>query len=81
MPLIRLHDMRHGVARCCSGGVPIEMVEMIRDHSSAAVTRKVYAHLSWLPPHPLETAVSTLNEQRHEQSVSKVTDLLVQRRE
>jgi integrase len=44
--LIRLHDLRHGACSLMiSGGVPIEVVQMILGHSSQAVTRRVYAHL------------------------------------
>ncbi|WP_344802680.1 tyrosine-type recombinase/integrase [Microlunatus ginsengisoli] len=46
LPVIRLHDLRHGACSLLiSGGVPIEVVQMILGHSSPAVTRKVYAHL------------------------------------
>ena len=46
LPPIRLHDMRHGACSLMlSGGVPIEVVQMIMGHSSQAVTRRVYAHL------------------------------------
>jgi integrase len=46
LPVIRLHDARHGACSLMlAGGVPIEVVQMILGHSSPEVTRKVYAHL------------------------------------
>jgi integrase len=46
LPTIRLQDMRHGACSLMlSGGVPVEIVQMILGHSSPAVTRRVYAHL------------------------------------
>ena len=46
LPQINLHDMRHGACSLMlSGGVPVEVVQMILRHSSPAVTRRVYAHL------------------------------------
>ena len=46
LPVIRLHDTRHGACSLLlAGGVPIEIVQMILGHSSPEVTRKVYAHL------------------------------------
>jgi len=46
LPLIRLHDTRHGACSLLlAGGVPIEVVQMILGHSSPAVTRLVYAHV------------------------------------
>lgn len=46
LPVVRLHDTRHGACSLMlAGGVPIEVVQMILGHSSPAVTRKVYAHL------------------------------------
>jgi integrase len=46
LPVVRLHDTRHGACSLLlAGGVPIEVVQMILGHSSPAVTRKVYAHL------------------------------------
>jgi site-specific recombinase XerD len=38
--------MRHGAcSMMLSGGVPIEVVQMVLGHSSPAVTRQVYAHV------------------------------------
>jgi integrase len=46
LPVIRLHDTRHGACSLLlAGGVPIEVVQMILGHSTPAVTRKVYAHI------------------------------------
>jgi integrase len=46
LPAIRLHDTRHGACSLLlSGGVPIEVVQMILGHSTPAVTRQVYAHI------------------------------------
>ena len=68
-PPIRPHDMRHGAwSLMLSGGVSIEIVQMILGHSSLAVTRKVYTHLmrkAW--PSADETAEKALTELRREQ--------------
>lgn len=46
LPVIRLHDTRHGACSLMlAGGVPIEIVQMILGHSSPEITRRVYAHL------------------------------------
>ncbi|WP_438875035.1 tyrosine-type recombinase/integrase [Winogradskya consettensis] len=46
LPMVRLHDTRHGACSLMlAGGVPIEIVQMILGHSSPEVTRRVYAHL------------------------------------
>jgi integrase len=46
LPVIRLHDTRHGACSLLlAGGVPIEVVQMILGHASPEVTRKVYAHV------------------------------------
>ena len=46
LPMIRLHDTRHGACSLMlAGGVPIEIVQMILGHASPVVTRRVYAHL------------------------------------
>lgn len=46
LPIVRLHDTRHGACSLMlAGGVPIEVVQMILGHASPDVTRKVYAHL------------------------------------
>jgi integrase len=76
LPPIRLHDMRHGACSLLlSGGVPIEIVQLILGHSSPAVTRRVYAHLMRkASAEQVETAVRVLTEQRREQSVSNGTE-------
>ena len=46
LPPVRLHDMRHeACSLMLSGGVPIEVVQMVLGHSSPAVTRQGYAHI------------------------------------
>ena len=55
LPVIRLHDTRHGACSLLlAGGVPIEIVQMILGHSSLDVTRKVYA------PHMRKAAAAEL---------------------
>jgi integrase len=72
LPLIRLHDMRHGACSLMlSGGVPIEVVQMILGHSSAAVTRKVYAHLmKRATAEQFAAGTQRLTDQRRDQSVT-----------
>ena len=66
LPPIRLHDMRHGACSLMlSGGVPIEVVQMILGHSSPAVTRQVYAHImKRATAQQLETSTLPLTERR-----------------
>ncbi len=46
LPVVRLHDTRHGACSLLlAGGVPIEVVQMILGHSTPEITRKIYAHL------------------------------------
>ena len=46
LPVIRLHDSRHGArSLLLAGGVPIDVVQMILGHASPTVTRMVYAHI------------------------------------
>jgi hypothetical protein len=46
LPAIRLHDTRHGACSLLlSGGVPLEVVQMILGHGSPETTRRIYAHL------------------------------------
>jgi integrase len=46
LPIIRLHDTRHGACSLMlAGGVPIEVVQMILGHASPDVTRRIYKHL------------------------------------
>lgn len=73
LPQIRLHDMRHGACSLMlSGGVPIEVVQMILGHSSPAVTRRVYAHLMRkATAEQFEIATNRLTEHRREQYVSR----------
>lgn len=73
LPPIRLHDMRHGTCSLMlSGGVPIEVVQMILGHSSPAVTRRVYAHLiRRATAEQFEAATRRLTDSRREQAVSK----------
>lgn len=61
LPVIRLHDLRHGAASLLlAGGVPIEVVQMILGHASPAVTRQVYAHLMRTTTADLVEQASTL---------------------
>ena len=66
LPPIRLHDMRHGACSLMlSGGVPIEIVQLILGHSSPVVTRKVYAHLMRkASAQQVEVAVKALTDHR-----------------
>lgn len=72
LPTITLHDLRHGACSLMlSGGVPVEVVQMILGHSSPAVTRRVYAHLlRGATAEQVEAATARLTMQRGEQSVS-----------
>ncbi|MGX6604559.1 site-specific integrase [Micromonosporaceae bacterium Da 78-11] len=46
LPIVRLHDTRHGACSLMlAGGVPIEVVQMILGHASPDVTRRIYKHL------------------------------------
>jgi integrase len=46
LPVVRLHDTRHGACSLMlAGGVPIEVVQMILGHASPEVTRRVYGHV------------------------------------
>jgi integrase len=66
LPVIRLHDTRHGACSLLVAGcVPIEVVQMILGHASPDVTRKVYAHL-------MRTATA--------EQVEKATQLLTRHR-
>jgi integrase len=41
LPVVRLHDTRHGACSLMlAGGVPIEIVQMILGHSTPAITRR-----------------------------------------
>jgi integrase len=66
LPVIRLHDTRHGACSLLlAGGVPIEIVQMILGHSSPEVTRKVYAHLMRkAAARQVETATELLTRHR-----------------
>jgi integrase len=72
LPRIRLHDTRHGAASLLlSGGVPIEVVQMILGHSTPAVTRQIYAHvMKKATAAQVEAASEALTRYRREQSVS-----------
>ena len=66
LPVVRLHDTRHGACSLMlAGGVPIEIVQMILGHSTPEITRRVYAHL--------------MRKNAAEQ-VEKATDLLTRHR-
>jgi len=66
LPVIRLHDTRHGACSLLlAGGIPIEIVQMILGHSSPEVTRKVYAHLiRKVAAVQVETATELLTKHR-----------------
>jgi integrase len=72
LPMIRLHDMRHGACSLLlAGGVPIEIVQMILGHSSPSVTRRIYAHvMKKITADQVERATELLTRHRREQSVS-----------
>ena len=72
LPVIRLHDTRHGACSLLlAGGVPIEVVQMILGHASPAVTRQVYAHvMKQAAADQVEKATELLTKHRREQSVS-----------
>jgi integrase len=73
LPVIRLHDMRHGACSLLlAGGVPIEIVQMILGHATPDITRRVYAHVMKKTTAALvETATRLLTRHRREQSLSK----------
>ena len=62
--------MRHGACSLMlSGGVPVEIVQMILGHSSPAVTRRVCAHLMRkATTAQVEAAFAGLTEQPRERS-------------
>jgi integrase len=66
LPLVRLHDTRHGACSLLlAGGVPIEVVQKILGHSSPEITRKVYAHLlRKVAAGQVETAAELLTKHR-----------------
>lgn len=66
LPTISLHDLRHSACSLMlSGGVPVEVVQMILGHSSPAVTRRVYAHLlRGATAEQVEAATAQLTMQR-----------------
>lgn len=76
LPVIRLHDMRHGACSLMlAGGVPIEIVQLILGHASPDITRRVYAHVMKKATSALvETATRLLTRHRREQSVSKASE-------
>lgn len=73
LPVIRLHDTRHGACSLLlAGGVPIEVVQMILGHSSPSITRRVYAHvMREATAQQVEVASQLITKHRREQSVSK----------
>ena len=76
LPVIRLHDMRHGACSLMlAGGVPIEIVQLILGHASPEVTRRIYAHVMRSATSALvETATKLLTRHRREQSVSNPSE-------
>lgn len=73
LPAIRLHDTRHGACSLLlSGGVPIEIVQLILGHSSPTVTRRVYAHvMKKATAEQVEAASDLITRHRRDQSVTK----------
>jgi integrase len=72
LPVIRLHDMRHGACSLLlAGGVPIEVVQMILGHASPEVTRRIYAHvMKKITAEQVERATKLLTRHRREQHPS-----------
>ncbi len=72
LPVIRLHDTRHGACSLLlAGGVPIEIVQMILGHSSPDLTRKVYAHLMRKQAAAqVESATELLTKHRRQATIS-----------
>jgi integrase len=66
LPVIRLHDARHGACSLLlAGGVPIEVVQGILGHASPDVTRRVYKHiLRKITAKQVEKASKLLTRQR-----------------
>ncbi len=66
LPVVRLHDTRHGACSLLlAGGVPIEVVQMILGHSTPEITRRVYAHLvRKVAADQVETAAELLTKHR-----------------
>ena len=73
LPVVRLHDTRHGACSLMlAGGVPIELVQMILGHSSPVVTRQVYAHvMRQTTADQVNTATDLLTRYRRNQSATK----------
>ena len=71
LPVIRLHDMRHGAASLLlAAGVPVETVAMILGHASPAVTRQVHAHILREPARlGMEAAAALVRADQRAQSV------------
>jgi integrase len=72
LPVIRLHDTRHGACSLMlAGGVPIEIVQLILGHSTPEVTRRVYAHLMRkTTARQVEKAVELLSQHRPRRNAS-----------
>lgn len=79
LPIIRLHDTRHGACSLLlAGGVPIEVVQMVLGHTSPEITRKVYGHLlRSSTAEQVEVASRLVTQHRREQSVSSPAEPLV----
>ena len=76
LPVIRLHDTRHGACSLLlAGGVPIEIVQLVLGHSSPAVTRRVYAHvMKKATAEQVEAASDLVTRHRRAQSAHKAPD-------
>jgi integrase len=77
LPVVRLHDTRHGACSLMlAGGVPIELVQMILGHSSPVVTRQVYAHvMRQTTADQVNTATDLLTRHRRDQPATKPASL------
>ena len=76
LPIIRLHDTRHGACSLLlAGGVPIEVVQLILGHASPDVTREVYAHvLRKVTAAQVEKATELLTQHRPKRPPEPVDD-------
>jgi integrase len=72
LPVVRLHDTRHGACSLMlAGGVPIEIIQMILGHSTPEITRRVYDHLMRkTAAEQVEKAVELLTRHRRRREAS-----------
>jgi integrase len=76
LPVIRLHDTRHGACSLMlAGGVPIEVVQMILGHASPDVTRRIYKHiLRKVTARQVEKAAKLLTRHRPKRKKGRVSN-------